>query len=155
MRIYVTVALLLWVTACGPNAKDSFPGLLDRVTEYYRYEQNQQWDLAYKLRTPAFRKAFPLTSYVKQMRRDSSGWKLETFSVQGMKRMDGKVQVSMRFVELAPPSFAPDYGTTEAKDPLKLSLAVPSIWRQVDGKWYCYDAASRMHLSANNPVVPE
>ena len=128
---------------------------MDRVMEYYGHEQNQEWTKTYELRSPGFRKSVPLATYVEQMRRDSAGWKLEAFSVLDVKKKDGKAQVSMQFVELAPASFARNTGAKEVKDPLKMSLIESSVWILVDGKWYCYDAVSRMHLSANNPVVPE
>ena len=160
MKIGTAIFLAFVLIACSAQGSlGTFPGLSQNVNDYYRYEQNHEWKMTYSMRTPGFRKNVPLPTYIETMRRDSHGWELKKFAVLDAKENKGKVEVTIRFTEQAPKGFVSDAATAigkpNIKEPSEISLTQTSVWMLVDKKWYCYDAASRMHLSLNNPVAPE
>ncbi len=160
MRVCMAIFLALVMGACSAQDQlNTFPGLSNAVSNYYRDEQNHDWQKTYEWRTPGFKQNVLLPTYIESMRRDSQGWVLKTFTVLGAKEEHGKIEVMMRFVEQVPKGYMDSamklIGKPNSMAPAEISLTDTSIWMRVHGQWYCYDAASRTHLSMNNPVVAE
>ena len=160
MRKILVITLGLFASAC--SAQDqlaAYPGLTMAINAYYQHEQKGEWDKTYALRTPGFRQNVPTEVYIDSMRRDSKGWILKSFSVLDARPNQGKIEVKMNFIEQAPNGYLSSAtkltGIPDAVEPSVIAMTDTSVWKVVDGKWYCYDAASRAHLSLNNPVIAE
>src|SRR5689334_15415871 len=83
------------LSACtGEQYLKPYPGLANTVNDYYHHERNQDWDDAYALRSPGFRKSMPAKRYKNIMLQDSSGWTLATYSILGAKENGDKIEVT-------------------------------------------------------------
>lgn len=155
------LALLVVVTAlgCSKTSIGAYPGLEQRVFSYYRNEQAQNWEETYKFRTPAFRESVPRQNYIDTMQKDNAGWNLVSFSIISIHEKDGKVEVSMKFVERMPSSAIPPSVAQVRKAPIGAPMEIEeldtTVWKMIGGEWYCYDAATRGHLSMNATLVSE
>lgn len=154
-------AITIFLGACSASADlSSHAGLAARVQDYYMHEKKGEWEKAYRMRTPAFRKTVPLRTYLSTMKEDNAGWQLKDFKVLSAEKKDDKVHVNMEFTEEGPAnSFPPELSTRgdpqSRTDRVRLQIKGTSVWIEIDNEWYVQDAVSRTHLSLNNPITAE
>jgi len=144
---------VLFNVSCG-SAPDisSFPGLSERVRQYYEFEKKGDWAAAYEFRTSDFRKSVLKERYIAQMQRDSSGWQFVDYRIKSVTEAAGRVKLQMVFTEIPPKGFLPspqlkgkEFGPMEFED--------ESIWVQESNNWYSPAAGARVHLSLNSELV--
>ncbi|MHB8744572.1 MAG: hypothetical protein ACYC9L_15820 [Sulfuricaulis sp.] len=153
----LTFLCALLTLSCTVKADlEKYPGLKERVAQYYLAEQNHDWEQTYNLRTPDFKKIVSKEMYISHMRKDSAGWKLKKYDIKSIKENDGKVSLTINFVEEPPPNSF--YNEALLKKlppntpPLKtFEMEDDSIWVRINGEWYCYAAGQRLHLPMNAP----
>lgn len=163
----VASSYLWWSTSIG-----RFPGLEARVTEYYALEAKQQWADTYRIRAPAFRNTVPKTGYIPAMEEDAKGWKLNSVKILYAISDNNLVRVKIQFSEMAPkgyyripvPENFPGLSESEREKINKLdsnlkdkamesTISDWSVWQNIDGVWYAWDAGTRSHMSQNAGLV--
>jgi hypothetical protein len=150
------VALL--TTSCSSGI-ERFGNLETRVQQYYTYEKNNEWEKAYGMRTPAFRRTVPIELYLSEMKKDNNSWHLDDIQILHAKEKNGKVYVTIKFSETAPISIVSAELRMKMASPgastIQTERTEDGVWMRVDNEWFCYDAVSRSHLSMNVPLVSE
>jgi hypothetical protein len=148
------VALL--TTSCS-SGLERFGNLETRVQEYYTYEKNNEWEKAYSMRTPAFRRTVPIELYVSSNKEGNNGWRLDDIKILRAKEKNGKVYVTIKFSETAPISIIPAELRKKLDSPgastIQMETTDDSVWMRIDNEWFCYNAVSRTRLSQNEPLV--
>ncbi|MBI3897557.1 MAG: hypothetical protein HY308_04580 [Gammaproteobacteria bacterium] len=159
--VAVVLAALLSVcliSSCSVEAKlAKYPGLKERVAEYYAAEQRNDWEQSYVLRTPAFQKETPKETYIAVMRRDTTGWKLKGYEINAVKEKNGEVVLFMTFYQEGPPNnfyneLARSNIPPNTPPITTLELQSESSWAQLDGKWYVHVSGQRLHLTFDGPL---
>ena len=77
---------------------DKYPGLNDRVENYYRLEQEKKWDETWSFRVPPFQQLVPKDTYVRQMTHDAAGWELNSYAVHHISEDGPCVILKIAFV---------------------------------------------------------
>jgi hypothetical protein len=124
---------------------DKYPGLNDRVENYYRLEQEKKWDETWSFRVPTFQQLVPKDAYVRQMTHDAAGWELTSYAVRLISEEGPCVVLKIAFVESPPKDYLPRSGL--------IAITESSRWERVGGIWQAWETGSRMHLSLNNALA--
>lgn len=123
-----------------------YPGLKERVVEYYTAQQKNDWEKAYAMHAPEFRKIKSKDEYTTSMSKYNIGWRLKEYEIESVKEIDGKVVLSMKFEREAPIShFLPEMsakGLPPNIPPVKDLQTSKIVWIQSDGEWYFYTAVN-------------
>jgi hypothetical protein len=120
---------------------DRYPGLNDRVENYYRLEQEKKRNETWDFRVPPYQQLVPKDAYVRQMTHDTTGWELKSYAVREISEDGRWVILKIKFVESPPKDYLPQSGT--------LAITESSTWERIDGIWQAWETGSRMHLSLN------
>jgi hypothetical protein len=158
---------LWWSTRIG-----RFPGLEERIAEYYVLETKRQWADAYAIRVPAFRSSVPKATYVSGMERDAKDWTLKSVKILYALPERDLVRVKIRFKEVAPKGYfripTPEKfpGLSESEQAMvvktdanlkdrtiEITTSDWSVWQNIDGIWYAWETGTRGHLSLNTRLV--
>lgn len=150
--LIIVLAGLLIVLSCGQTELAKYGDLKNRVREYYELEKNGQWEQAYLYRTPSYKRSVSRQLYISSMQEDNAGWKLESFDILDVKEKEGKVYLEIKFIETAPRKAFPKEVRDKLKEPVSVERIENSVWINIDGNWFVYDAASRSRLSLNVPL---
>jgi len=156
-----------WSTRIG-----RFPGLEERVAEYYALEAKHQWADTYAIRVPAFRNDVPREFYVSRMEKDAKDWTLNSVKILYAISERNLVKVSIQFNEVAPkghfripiPEKIPGVSDSEREKLVKYYAGLRdkalettysdwSVWEKIDGVWYAWETSTRSHLSLNARLV--
>lgn len=154
----LVAAIVSILAGCNQGPIGSYQGLEQRLVSYYEHEKQQDWTATYGFRTPLFRSTVPQKLYVETMGKENHGWDLVSVEVISATETEGKVVVSIKFVEKMPESAVPPViagASSKSAFPLEIERIDDSIWKKIDGEWYCYDAATRGRLSMNAALVSE
>lgn len=129
-----------------------FPGLEQRIREYYALEMRGQWNSTYEFRHSAFKRSVRKDAYIATMSRDSTGWKFVDYRIKAVSQEGDKVKVSMVFVEIPPSDFL-QLPALKDKKIGEFQFDDDSVWVREGNEWYAYSPGMRGHMSLNSPVV--
>ena len=150
---FIVLAVIAWSKSQSVNLEE-FPELQKQVEKYYAYEKEGEWEKAYLIRTPNYRSTVSLQFYLKTMKKDNEGWGLLNYDIiQSRKIGDNKIKLKIKFLENMAPDFAGRLGAKT--DNGTFDVTQDTIWKFIDGVWYCVESGSRMHLSLNSGIVVE
>jgi hypothetical protein len=137
----------------------SYGNLEQRIHQYYRLEQNNEWGNAYYFRTLAFRKAVSIERYISSMQKNNSGWRLDRYDIRNVWEKEGKVYVRIQFFESAPMSFfsgtAKNIVDKKNLESAQIEVEEDTVWIKTDGQWFTYYPGTRSHLLLNEALVSE
>jgi hypothetical protein len=147
------LSLAVLAVSCGSSRDlNTFPGLGERVRQYYELEKKGDWAAAYEFRTSEFKKSVPKDRYVTLMQRDSSGWQLVDYRIKSVKEADGKVKLEVVFKEIPPKDFLPA-PQLKGKELGPMEFEDESVWVLEGGNWYSHAPGKRAHLSLNSALA--
>ena len=127
-----------------------FGNLGERVKEYYRLEQEQNWERTWKFRVPLYRQTVPQDTYVQEMQKGSWGWQLKSFHIRKVSEDGPCVLLSITFVETPPKDYFSARGLPAIS---AVSIEDESRWERINGVWEAWETGSRMHLPLNSALV--
>lgn len=139
LSVVVVVGAALWLTNI-----DHYPGLKDRISEYYQAEKDHDWAKTYRMRPPIFQKHITEQQYFEEMNKGSEGWKLTDFKTVLVLPKGGRVEVAMTVTE-----------QYKGRGSTTISSEIYSVWQNIGGTWYGVDTGSRMHFPFNSELVRE
>jgi hypothetical protein len=147
-------AILFLIMGCAEkdiNLTDQkYIDLKNTIHRYYDLEKAKKWTAVYSMRTPNFRQTVELETYVSAMEMDSQGWELLEFDILSATKNKEEVVVKIRTLE----SFSKDsdFGRSLGGQIDKSYFTDYSVWKRIDGQWYCKASGSRGHLSLNSAL---
>jgi hypothetical protein len=162
-KIFLVIAMLAIQGCDGKGPADGqYKVVWARAQQYYKLEQQKEWIKTYEYRTPSFRMAVSLEDYRKRMATDDKGWRLEKIEREGAAMVGKKVHLKIGFRQLVPGRYLKQVLSADLlreyqrrhKKP-EMVFHEESVWQEVNGTWYCADAAYRGHLPMNNDLAPE
>ena len=149
-RILVPMAMLI-ISGCQQEGQQKIPiDLLERIDQYYTMEKNNQWELAYALRSKEFRNTFDKLYYVSEMKKASNGWQLIKYDILKFSIDKDRVILTITFHDKPPESFRKEHNFYN--DLSEISFEDKSVWEKDKGIWYCVSAGRRHHLVLNGSV---
>ena len=118
--------------------------LRNHLNKYYEREKSGDWELAYKYRTPSFRKSVPFKTYKNIMERVSMGWQLIRIDVKTIRIEGNSAFIEVVFYEKCPEGFFPKFVKKKG-----IKMRELTHWEKINGRWYVRDPGTRDHLSLN------
>jgi hypothetical protein len=128
-----------------------YAGLKNSIQRYYDLEKGKKWSETYVMRTPSFRRVVGKDTYISTMEEQSKGWELLEFSIlSAAKNGKKEIVVKMKVLESFPKDS--DFGRALGGRVDKNYFTDHSVWKEIDGQWYCKAAGARAHLSLNHAL---
>jgi len=131
------------------NNVDRYPGLEERINQYYELERQNKWSKAYAYFAPDFKTKISQQFFISKKQKSTSDWKLTSFEIQHATKKDGKLKVKMELTG-SPYTSGKNNKTTVSNK--KTKRIVWSIWENVNGNWYAWQTSSRDIKSFNYDV---
>lgn len=128
---------------------DRYPGLEERINQYYELERQNKWSKAYTYFAPSFKKNISQQFFISKKQQSTSDWKLISFEIQHAAKKDGKLKVKM---ELTGSPYVPGKNNKSTLSNTTTKKIVWSIWENVNGDWYAWQTSSRDIKSFNYDV---
>ena len=143
--IFIVFFCLIIFSGCSINSvrDDSVLSdeakLRERLTSYYNYRVNQEFDKCYEYEDPLYRKTVKLASYIQRLAVSPAEWKAA--NVEGVKIEDGKADIILRLKVKV--RLVNQIGKA-AKD-IEHETSAEELWIKVDGQWYhAFKAKAKM-----------
>jgi hypothetical protein len=137
--LIIFLVLVNW--SCTDNAGSD---LRKRIKEYYKLEQESNWEKAYFFRTPSFQGGIPKEMYIEGMKKYMKGWTLHKYEI---KEVSHKLQNSFAEVVI----YFEEQHTSEGIS----IITQPTAWERINGVWYGRDVGNRQRLPLNSELVFE
>jgi len=131
------------------NNVNRYPGLEERINQYYELERQNKWSKAYAYFAPGFKKKISQQFFISKKQKSTSDWKLTSFEIHHAAKKDGKLKVKM---ELTGSLYVSGKNKKTTVSNKKTKRIVWSIWENVNGDWYAWQTRSRDIKSFNYDV---
>jgi len=151
IAIFAFISAVLSIYFLWETDLSRYDELEKRFVEYYELEKSGKWGKAITYRTPVIQRAIETDYYISQMHIDDKGWKLKSYKIRHIEKEHNKIKIAVDFVQQPSKEFISKIGVyagnlSEANE---ITFKEWSVWKKIDGVWYCEDAASRGHLPLN------
>lgn len=124
-------------------AADKPSSLGEAFHAYYLHEQRGDWEYVYSLRTTAFQAGVRKSDFVRAMRNNNRGWRLDDFRIVAY-RIDGdRARILIGFRERPPADLWYSLRTGPKR---YLEITQESIWVREAAGWRCARSPSEAHL---------